>query len=234
MAKIRRRHLLLPGLVLLILCGISFFRFIFPSLPPPTPTPPPPNWFTDWLTDPICQPPCWQGITPGVTTITETVKILQDLPWVEIDFGPERPLPNKGDVTLEWSFIPLSSGGGMAFAFDDGRIKTFKVGGVLSTQLKKVIESYGIPSHVFIPSCMDGNCDTRLIYMTTGMEVELFLVWDRDAEGDVMVTPNDEVERIGFFIPGEKGYFTAYPQYSESFPKWSYPWNGYSKYSFSR
>ena len=234
MAKIRRRYILLPGLVLLFLCGFSVFRFVFPPLPPPTPTPPPPNWFTNWLTDPICQPPCWQGITPGVTTITETFVILQALPWVKIEEGPAKPVFDTADIQLDWDFIPRSSGGGMAFAFDDGRIKTLTVGGVLSTQLEKVIESYGSPSHVFIPSCNDRKCDTRLIYMATGIAVELFLDWDRDAEGDVTVTPNDEVRGIWFFAPGEQGYLAAYPQFSESFPRWSSAWVGYAKYSFMK
>jgi hypothetical protein len=232
MAKIKSRYLLLPIFALMILYGCSMFRFVNPQPSPPEPTPPPPEWLTDWLTDPVCQPPCWQGITPGVTTMTETVEILQGLPWVYIDFGPDRPLPNKGHITIEWSFYPPSSGGGMALAFDDERIKTLEVGGVLSTQLQKVIESYGPPSHVYLPSCMDGKCQTRLIYLTTGMAVELFLDWDRDAEGDVTVTPDSEVRGIEFFTPGEKGYITAYPQFSESFPKWSSPWVGYSKYLF--
>ncbi len=232
MAKINSRYLLLSIFALLILCGCSISQFVLPQLSPPKPTTPPPDWFTEWLTDPVCQPPCWQGITPGVTTMTETVKILQGLPWVTIDFGPERLLPNKGEITLEWSFIPPSLEGGSAYARDDGRINTFDVRGVLSTQLQKVIESYGPPSHVYIPSCMDGKCDTRLIYMTTGMAVELFLDWEHDAKGDVTITPDSEVRGIDFFTPGEKGYLTGYPQYSQSFPKWSSPWVGYAKYSF--
>lgn len=225
---------MLAGLVLLVLCVFSAFRLVFPPLPPPTPTPPPPDWFTDWLTDPVCLPPCWQGITPGVTTITETFVSLQALPWVEIEEGPARPVFDTADMQLDWDFIPPSSGGGMAFAFDDGCIKTFNVGGVLSTQLQKVIESYGSPSHVFIASCRDGQCDTRLIYMPTGMAVELFLDWDRDAEGDVIVAPTDVVEGIEFFAPGEQGYLSAFPQFSESFPRWSSQWEGYTKYSFRK
>lgn len=233
-AKIKRQYVLLPGLVLLIFCGISVFRFVFPPLPHPTPTPLPPDWFTDWLTDPVCQPPCWQGITPGVTTITETVEILQELPWVRIDFGPERPLPNKGDVTIEWSFDPPSSGGGMAFAFDDGLISDFFLKGYLSTTLQEVIDSYGFPSNVFISSCDVGMCQTHLIYMTSGMMIDLFLDWDHDMKGDVMVSPNNEVTGIEFFVPGEKGFLAAYPQYSESFLRWSSPWVGYAKYSFMK
>ena len=232
MPKIRLPHILLAGLLLLILCCFSAVRLIFPSLPPPTPTPPPPTWFTDWLIDPVCQPPCWQEITPGVTTITETYKILQALPWVENLDGPGKPLLDKGDIQLDWDFVPPSSGGGMALAFDDGRINNIEIGGILSTQLQKVIENYGYPSHVYIPDCSHGKCVTMLIYMTTGMAVQLFLDWDRDVEGDVTVKPDDEVTRIRFFPPGEKSYLAAYPQFSESFPKWSLPWVGYSKYKF--
>jgi hypothetical protein len=169
-----------------------------------------------------------------VTTITETFEILQALPWVEIEEGPGRPVFDTADIQLDWDFVPPSSGGGMAFAFDDGRINTFKVGGVLSSQLQNVIDRYGFPSDVFIDSCNDRKCSTKLIYMTSGMAIELFLDWDRDADGDVTVTPNDEVKGIEFFIPGEKGYLTAYPQYSQSFPRWSYPWVGYGKYSFRK
>jgi hypothetical protein len=181
----------------------------------------------------VCQPPCWEGITPGVTTMTETVKILEGLPWVEIKFGPEKPLPNKGDITLEWDFTRPSSRGGVAYAFDNGVIKKLLFS-VLSTQLQNVIESHGFPSDVFIDGCSHGSCSTRLIYMTTGMVIKLYLDWDRDAEGDVKVSPENEIITIEFFAPGEQGFLAAYPQYSESFPKWSYPWGGYTKYSFRK
>lgn len=68
--------------------------------------------------------------------------------------------------------------------------------------------------------------------MTTGMAVELFLDWARNAEGDVNITPNAEVKGIEFFAPGEQGYLAAYPQFSESFPRWSSLWVGYAKYKF--
>ena len=122
----------------------------------------------------------------------------------------------------------------MAFAFDNGFINHFYLRDVLSTRLQNVIDRYDFPSQVFIDSCNDGMCSTKLIYMTSGMAVELFLDWDRDAEGDVTVTPDSEVKGIEFFAPGEKGYLTAYPQYSQSFPRWSSPWVGYTKYSFRR
>jgi hypothetical protein len=229
-SRINLRYILLSMRVILILSGLFGCR-LFLNSGSPTPTPLPPAWFTAWLHDPVCQPPCWEGITPGMTTMTETVKILQSLPGVKIDDGPTRFSPHT-DFQLEWSIPP--TGGGMAFASDNGLINHFFVKDFLSTPLQKVIESYGLPDNVFITSCDVGFCVTNLIYMQTGMMVELFLDWDRAAESDVTITPDSEVRGIEFFVPGEKGFLDAFSQYSESFPRWSYPWIGYGKYAFHR
>jgi hypothetical protein len=163
--------------------------------------------------------------------MTETVKILQSLPGVTIDAGPTKYSPHT-DFQLEWSFPSASPGGGMAWASDNGIINQLTIGGVLSTPLQKVIESYGLPDDVFITSCDVGFCVTNLIYMQTGMIVELFLDWDREADSDVTIAPDSEVRGIDFFVPGEKGFLDAFSQYSESFPRWASPWKGYDKYSF--
>lgn len=232
MAKKKRIPVLLVILVFLCLSGLSIFLSGFPAPTPPKPTPPPPGWFTDWLHSPFCQPPCWQGITPGVTTMTETVKIIQDLPWIQIDYGPGKSGFETSDLHLEWSFISPSTDGGMAFANDNGLISYLFLKGYLSTPLQEVIDSYGFPSYVFIDSCDMRKCSTQLIYVESGLRVNLFLDWDRDDEGDVIITPTDEVMGIEFFAPGEQGYLRAYPQFSESFPRGFHLWTGYSKYRF--
>jgi hypothetical protein len=231
-SRINLRYILLSMGCLLTLSGLFGCR-LFLNSGSPTPTPLPPAWFTAWLHDPVCQPPCWEGITPGTTTMTETVKILQSLPGVKIDDGPTRFSPHT-DFQLEWSLPPASPGGGMAWASDNGIINQLSIGGDLSTPLQKVIDSYGLPDKVFITSCDVGRCVTNLIYMHTGMMVDLFLDWDYAADSDVTIAPDSEVRGIRFFVPGEKGFLDAFSQYSESFPRWSSPWNGYGKYAFSR
>ena len=232
MSRINLRYILLSMGVLLTFSGLLSCR-LFLNSGSPTSTPLPPTWFTAWLHDPVCQPPCWEEITPGTTTMTETVNILQSLPGVTIDSGPTKYSPHT-DFQLEWSLPPPSPGGGMAWASDNGIINSLSIGGVLSTPLQKIIESFGLPDNVFIPICDVGICVTRLIYMHTGMMVELALDWDREADSDVIIAPDSEVWRIWFFVPGEKGFLDAFSQYSESFPRWFPPWDGYGKYTFHR
>ena len=76
-------RLLRDFFVLLILSCLAACSLLSRGTPTPSPVPLS-AWTTKWLTQPACQPPCWEEITPGVTTITDTILILGDVPGIKI------------------------------------------------------------------------------------------------------------------------------------------------------
>ena len=193
------------------------------------PTPPPPVWLTDWWQNPVCQPPCWYGITPGITTITDTAKILSELPWVKITYGPARPLDTGSDMQLDWVAKQPDHVGGLVASDDQGKITvSLRVNGKLSTRLEDVVEAFGPPSDVMALDCEYGVCETRLIYISSGMM--LVVTPPRDSRRFVKITPDTQVKEICFFPPGREGYFSAFPIYSDAFVIFAVPWEGYTKY----
>ena len=199
-----------------------------------TPTPNPPSWLSDWLNKPVCKPPCWEGITPGNTTFTETEKILTELPWIKLNFGPEKPTPNYRRLKFTWQFIQPSKVLGYAYS-DDEEDLTISLGfeGILTTKLKDVINNYGDPSHVFIADCTDHRCGTELLYIDSGMVIYLNPLIP-DWKGFVAVSSETDIRGVGFFPPGRDGFLSAYPAYSESFPALVVPWEGYTRYRYLR
>lgn len=54
------------------------------------------------LTDTPCAAPCWQGITPGVTSRSQAMAVLQESPYIRQDTLREAGTEEWGGVTWEW------------------------------------------------------------------------------------------------------------------------------------
>jgi len=224
----KEMQILLCMTIVLLFFAISACEFVSIFTNSFKPTPPPPDWLTDWLQDPVCQPPCWYGITPGITTITDTAKILGELPWVKIEFGPGKPLDMGPDLRVEWSSKQQNDVGGFAFSDLEGKM-TASLGfrGTLSTQLEDIFETFGYPTDVFASDCHAGICHTELIYMSSGMV--LYIYPPPDWRGFIKVSPDAKVEEIWFFPPGLEGYLAAFHR-SDNLQEWIVAWEGYTKY----
>jgi hypothetical protein len=219
---------LIAGIILLF--EVTACQSIFSPQYTPTPTPNPPAWFTEWLNNPVCQPPCWEGITPGKTTITDTQKILIQLPWLMIDFGPGKLRPLDSTITITWKGVPPSQVAGYADSDDHTyRINQLGLQGDFPTKIKELIAIYGDPTLVYVPRCDRGACGVSLIFMSDGMMIELYHVRP-DWRGYFTVTPDAEITRIWFFPPGEDGFSATFPTEAEIVQMNRMPWVGYSKY----
>jgi len=232
MKKIHRLYFFL-GSILLTLVVVSSCRIPFDLLS--TPTPVPRNaWLTEWLKDPVCQPPCFLGITPGITTITETVQLLSNTPDVRITSGPSITIDSQHQE-LSWFFT--------TFTLDDsGRIVT-DIGGTVLTfvvspgydqhlTISDVISYYGQPSHVLHYFCRGKECPVQIIFLSSGMLLDTFLPanWDENYKHSVEITPDVSVQAIWFFPVGEEGYKMAFPFYASSLSEKLLQWNGYTTY----
>ena len=180
----------------------------------PTPTPSPRNaWLLEWLDNPPCQPPCFLGITPGVTTITETVQILSDQTNIQITDGPGSMFDYQ---ELSWRFANTYHDSGRLQTDLKGQAVTFIILGIDNSEdlkLSEVIAAFGEPDQVTISRCPKRlHCDVFLIYNSSGMLVELYLPAevDKDSIHNVNISPDLLVEIIWFIPSGEKAFKKAF------------------------
>jgi len=95
-----------------------------------------------------CDLPCWWGITPGITTIDQTVNILNT---ISTSMSVKEEV---GEVTyLEITFpvpdgYPMFNGQSYVFENNISKIIEASASGVTSFQMKNVLNQYGLPSQV--------------------------------------------------------------------------------------
>ncbi len=133
------------------------------------------------------------------------------------------------NLSIEWSSKQQNDVYGFAFSDFEGKMTaSLDIRGTQSTKLKDVVGTFGFPSDVVAHDCWDSSCFTQLIYLSSGMMLDVYPAPDR--RGFVKISPDTEVEEIWFFPPEQDGYITAFPQYSEGSSIWAVPWEGYTKY----
>lgn len=191
-------------------------------------------WLAEWLVNPVCQPPCFLGVTPGITTITETVKILSARSDIQITQGPAVTI-NAKYKELSWEFTTATQHDGSRMITDNegDTILTFVVspGNDQSLFLSEVILSYDTPQLVYLSDCREGKCVVQFIYMSSGMLIESFLSAEVDDnyKHSVEITPEISIGKIWFFPIGEEGYRKAFPFEANGLER-SLEWNGYMVY----
>lgn len=236
--KIRRRTILIILLILifgiLVLIGVISCRL--PITLESKPTPSTRNvWLEEWLGEPNCKPPCFLEITPGKTTITETVRLLSQISGIQITRSPQITVDGT-DKEMSWDFTTSTPN-------DGGRIITDKKGekvliidiGLGTDQylpLSEVISSFGAPSYVFLSDCRGKECVIQLIYLSSGMILESFqpVEMDNSYKHSVDITQDLNVGEIWFFPPGDDGYREAFGFYTDSFTERFLEWKGYTTY----
>jgi hypothetical protein len=124
----------------------------------------------NWLKGIPCAPPCWENITPGKTTLTETLAVLKQNPAIK----PESVSLDPSYLTWDW----LGGTGGGQIYFEDSQdiqIVTDIWPGFLGTPngqnlftLGEIIDAFGEPSHIHARGFMglhgDGPFYTLSVY----------------------------------------------------------------------
>jgi hypothetical protein len=227
------RHLL-SLLILFILPGLVSCSLLSRATPTPTPVPLS-IWITKWLMQPSCKPPCWEGIIPGVTTITDTLKIVGNMPGIMYLKGPLLSFPNSNQKEVDWHFVNTFNEGGRAISNNAGVIQSILlgIGPNKSLTVGDVVSAYGPPSNVVFSDCRGGmGCVMHLVYLSSGMVLQFF-VQNANVSGTIFkveMNPDFKVEGIWFFPPGLDGYRSSvYPPIDTLDELMN--WNGYSTYT---
>lgn len=128
-----------------------------------------------WLTSSTCRPPCWEGITPGVTTITATVAILQAHPLLLYIPGPPGFTPRDGEHQFDWAWPAPSSRGAYAYARKSAvTIEYIDLNLDASVSFATIQTQFGAPSHALLvvipdPHSRDVTWKLDLIFVDQGM-----------------------------------------------------------------
>ncbi len=119
---------------------------------------PPTGFDKRWLQGIPCAPPCWEGITPGQSTLTDAIRLLQQSPAIQpqtVHFEPwSEEEENLGYIKWQWRGSKF--GGEIYYYLTQGEaIVTYIRPGLeaipdadASFTLGEVIAAYGEPSHI--------------------------------------------------------------------------------------
>jgi hypothetical protein len=180
-------------------------------------------WTTRWLTAPACQPPCWANITPGITTMEEAVKIVYQIPGVELTWLPTMDGATEAENSLQWEFGPSGYGWVGAESGQEIVSEIHLGAGEKQLLLGAVIAAYGNPSTVVKGSCHGGvvggsTCIYSIVYPDLGMELDIGI---------------HEYQKIDVQADTEVSGIYFYPLTGERLGEPGVVWSGFGQYDFS-
>jgi hypothetical protein len=177
------------------------------------------SWITRWLSSPACQPPCWEKITPGVTTMEEAVKIVYQIPGVDITWLPSMTGVTEGEKSLQWYFNPSDFG---SIEPESGQeivsVIRLGAGGEQKLLLGEVIAAYGNPSAVVKGRCHFVTCVYSVVYKDRGMELDIGTYDNKKVD----IQADTEISTIFLSPLNEPRLHAAGIQ-----------WSGYGQYDFN-
>ncbi|MBL8153865.1 MAG: hypothetical protein JNM70_06740 [Anaerolineae bacterium] len=179
-----KARLILPGLLLLVLLAAAC-------------TPAPNLRNEKFLKDSSliessedCEAPCWRGITPGVTTWSDALTILEDAPDLE---NPEtQTVENSPVVGAQWK--PVDGDPCCQMVSEDGEVVSSLFIQLAPNQtMSQLIEAQGEPTYVLGTPGTDDQAILNLFYPDKGMVVFAFVTGAANGE----LTESSEI--IGVF-----------------------------------
>lgn len=212
----------------------------FPTLTP-TPQPtgpdrPPPGFERRWLQGIPCAPPCWEGITPGRTTLTDAVRLLQESPAVQPQSVLFRPWgqPEEGLGYIEWRWRGSEGNGGeISYDHAQGEAIVTDISPYLdiSFTLGDVIAAYGEPTHIhatgFTGRHGDGPFYTATFYYEKhGMVLES----DGLHHGKPSLGPDIKLDSVSFSTQPVRPLRPTFAAIADDPSTGPQPWQGFKDF----
>ena len=190
----------------------------------PTDTTVPANWTTRWLQSIPCAAPCWEGVTPGVTTVDETIRIWRQSPII----SQAQEDSNRTVIQLAWRQDGTLAGGA-AYRPTDRVIISIGVGYPTPFALQDLRSAFGEPSHVYAKVSKDASEQPfyrlSFVYLPKGLIVNALVA---DPTRPVL-SEDMRVTSPTFVQASLEGLTTTMPQMTE---KTLVPWKGFLDFSY--
>ncbi len=197
----------------------------------PTPIAPREPWISKWLENPACQPPCWEGITPGKSTMTETITVLNTMTGIDIS-GPSRDYTDRKRLLISWNY-QNSQSSGEAETDENGLIINEMYLSIDHQQqviLREIINIYGSPDNVLINRNHAGTCDISLMNKKGFVLNEIVpYFWEK-----CKISPSSQVYSIQFFSYEIQDYIREWGNYELYLSGGLMDWNGYTWYKYPK
>lgn len=100
------------------------------------------------VTDLKCTPPCWQGITPGVTTGEQALKILTDSPYIKQESIKQVGNMKFGGCTWDWRYPGRRVQSGLNWQSEI--VESIRLDLTFDLTVQEVIERFGNPEAVSV------------------------------------------------------------------------------------
>lgn len=217
---------ILRNLLLVIYVALLVSCNAYPSLTQSTPTPlplPTPtdlafryNWKMNWLNNATCKPPCWEGITPGRTSLQDTMKILASLPGAKIMSPTKTGVQWAGSQSYN-GYAETEAGSNIvlyiAIRFNHNQ----------NISLEEALSIFGEPINIQSNNCVHGGCDVFMIYPESGLAL---MIMSPSTDRTVKIDKSSEIQGLIFFSPGIDNYLKIVPFRDFEVRKWE----GYGTY----
>jgi hypothetical protein len=205
-----------------------------PNLPTPAPSPTiPPDWQYRWLKKIPCSAPCVEGITPGKTTASEAIQILnQNLLIKNVENDPNFSSSLKwGAVFWDWAFS--STGGAALYSTDTSEIiSSIAPQFGKDYSFREVMQAYGDPTYIIADAYIPASeqivlCRrVRLVYLSYGLQL-----YAENCRTKVELDENLSFPIINFFVPTHEEYYSI-DSTAKKHPDWVIPWQGFKGFEF--
>lgn len=200
-----------------------------PTTPSSTPRSPS-DWTLQWLKGIPCHLPCWEGITPGQTTVSETLTLLENSSFItHTRIKVSKLEPDVGYVFWDW--VDGQSGGGAEFHAQtpDQVVYAISPDFYGRIHLQQIIDAFGEPTYVHAQA--ERNPDNsvsyslRIVYRPRG--ILLLQGGFRKPE----LNPDMTFRQIVFFEPTEQTLKIELGG-AAAHPDWLLPWQGIKDFDF--
>lgn len=152
-----------------------------------------------------CDLPCWQGITPGKTTLDETLNILEQLTFLKsytfVDeesesFDSRIILVDKQDTWIGFLYVL------------DGKIALMSFSGELSTSMEEITELCSGPKKVLFYQHHRGGAIIEVFDFEKGVSFGTSDYYSSFNHKENYLGPNTPVNTLMFFDPDLAAIFT--------------------------
>ena len=182
--------------LVVFLVGVAIFIGITLA----TPRPPSASELENFFGNESCSWPCWQGITPGVTTSSDALQLLQASPVVlKSTVQSYEQIPGKGYARWKWKIGKNQRVLDASMQWQDGIVLNISLYPRI-VSIGEIIDRFGPPEKVAVIDCASPpeqpleRC-AGFYYIKRGCQIILTWKMPENAD-DIQFSPSDPINSV--------------------------------------